>query len=118
MIVAAIVLFVLAVVVVGTTVLAAGDVLKLNQVAGIRVHYFMASQGAWEAGHLAALLPVTLGGVLAVAGGVACLVRPGSAGIVVVSAVLFAALLAWGILRGDRAALDALAAATDDGGAE
>jgi hypothetical protein len=117
-IVGAIVLFVLAVAVVGTTVLAAGGVLKINHVAGIRVHYFLVSQSSWEAGHLGALLPVTIGGVLAVAGGVACLLRPGSGGLLALSFVLFAALMAWGILRGDRAALDAIARDADDDGSE
>lgn len=110
MIVGAIVLFVLAVVVVGTTVLAAGGVLPLNPVAGIRVHYYVVSQQAWAAGHLAALLPVTVGGVIAAVGGVVALLVPGSGAVLVVAYVLLFALLAWGIVRGDRAALDAIAA--------
>lgn len=109
MIVGAVVLFVLAVVVVGTTVFAAGGILKLNNFVGIRVHYFMASQSAWEAGHLGALLPSTIGGLIAVAGGIVALLRPDSVGVLVVTYILLFALLAWGVLRGDRAALDALA---------
>jgi hypothetical protein len=109
-IVAAVILFVLAVVIVGTTVLAAGGIIPLNRAVGIRVHYFMVSKEAWEAGHAAALLPVTIGGLIAVAGGVVALLRPDSVGIVIVAFILLFALMAWGILRGDRAALDAVAA--------
>ncbi|MDF2443610.1 MAG: hypothetical protein JWR01_1813 [Subtercola sp.] len=110
---AAVILFVLAIVLVGTTVLAAGGVLPLNRYAGIRVHFFVLSQEAWQTGHAAALRPITLGGLLAVAGGVVALVRPGSVGVVVVAFLLLFALVAWGIVRGDRAALDAHAASVD-----
>lgn len=110
---AAVILFVLAITLVGTTVLAAGGVVRLNRFAGIRVHYFLLSQEAWQSGHAAALLPVTLGGLIAVAGGVVALVRPGSVGVVVVAFLLLFALVAWGILRGDRAALDAHAASVE-----
>lgn len=113
MIVAAIVLFLLAFVLMGTTVLAASGVIRLNSFVGIRVHYFVASQDAWEAGHLAALPPVTIGGLIGMAGGIVALVRPDSVGLVVVAFVLMFALAAWGILRGDRAALDAVAATGD-----
>jgi hypothetical protein len=119
-IVAVLVLFLLAVVLVGTTVLAAGGVLKLNQFAGIRVHYYVVSQEAWEAGHLGALLPVTVGAVIAIAAGVVVLLVPSTGAILVAGYVLLLALAAWGIVRGDRAALDAVAAAaeTDDRQAE
>lgn len=114
MIAAAVILFVVAVVVLMTTVLAAAGVIKLNRAVGIRVHYFVVSQEAWEAGHAAALLPVTLGGLIAIAGGIVALTRPEAVGVVIVAFVLLFALLAWGILRGDRAALDAFAAANDE----
>ncbi|BDZ48391.1 hypothetical protein GCM10025867_06320 [Frondihabitans sucicola] len=113
MIAAAVTLFAVAVVVVGTTVFAAGGVIKLNHAVGIRVHYYLASQEAWEAGHAAALLPVTIGGLIAVAGGIVGLLRPDSVGIVIVAFLLLFALMAWGILRGDRAALDAFAEASE-----
>jgi hypothetical protein len=103
-IVAAIVLFLLAVVIVASTVAAATGILKVNHVVGIRVHWFLFSQEAWQAGHLAALLPVTIGGVIAVAGGFVCLFRPGSEGVLIVTILLVIALMAFGILRGDRAA--------------
>lgn len=104
MIVAAIVLFIVAVTVVSTTVAAASGLLKLNTVAGIRMHWYLASQEAWEAGHHRALLPVTVGGVIAVAGGIVVLFRPGSGGILVVTIILLIASMAFGIVRGDRAA--------------
>lgn len=112
---AAVILFVLAIAVVGTTVLSAGGIVPVNRYAGIRVPHFTASKEAWEAGHAAALLPVTLAGVIAVGGGVVALVRPGSAGVVVVAFLLFFALVAWGILRGDRAAVGASTTATTGG---
>lgn len=107
MIAAAIVLFVLAVIVMGTTVLAAAGVLRLNGRAGIRVGHFLDSQEAWEKGHLAALLPVTVGGLVGIVGGLVALSRSGSAGLVVVTFVLLFAFLAWGIVRGNAAATDA-----------
>lgn len=113
MIAAAVILFVLAIVIMGTTVLAAAGVIKLNRAIGIRVHYFMTSQDAWEAGHAAALLPVTIGGLIGIAGGIVALTRPDSVGVVIVAFILLFALMAWGILRGDRAALDAYAASAD-----
>jgi hypothetical protein len=103
-IVTAIVLFVVAVVIVASTVAAATGILRLNNFVGIRVHWFLFSQDAWEAGHLAALLPMTIGGVIAVAGGFVCLLRPGSGGVLIVTIILLIALMAFGIVRGDRAA--------------
>lgn len=107
MIVAAIVLFLLAVVVMGTTVLAAAGPLQLNGRAGIRVGHFLDSQAAWEKGHLAALLPVTVGGLVAIVGGLVGLLRPDSVGLVVVAFVLLFVFLAWGIVRGNAAAAEA-----------
>ncbi|ROQ40081.1 SdpI/YhfL family protein [Frondihabitans sp. PhB188] len=107
MIVAAIVLFVFAAVVMGTTVLAAAGVVKLNGAVGIRIGHFLDSQDAWEAGHLKALLPVTVGGLVAVAGGLVALQPAPSAGLVVVAYVLLFAFLTWGIVRGNAAAADA-----------
>lgn len=103
MIIAAVVLFALAVVVVGTTVAAAAGLLKVNGVAGIRIPAVTQSQEAWEAGHLAALLPVTIGGIIAVAGGFVCLMPQGSAGVLIVTIILFIALLGFGVVRADRA---------------
>jgi len=111
---AAVILFVLAIVIMGTTVLAAAGVIKLNRAAGIRVHYYLLSQEAWEAGHAAALLPVTIGGLIAIAGGIVALTRSDSVGVVIIAFILLFALMAWGILRGDRAALDAYATAADE----
>jgi hypothetical protein len=105
-IVAAIVLFVLAVVIVGTTVAAASGILRVNTVAGIRIPSLLASQPAWEAGHLAALLPMTIAGVIAVAGGFVCLYRPGSGPVLLVVILLVIALIAFGVVRADRAARD------------
>ena len=110
MIIAAVVLFVVALVILGTTVLAAGGVVKRNRAVGIRIHNFLLSQAAWEAGHAAALLPVTVGGLIAIAGGLVALTRPDSIGVVIVAFILLFALIAWGIIRGDRAAFDAFAA--------
>ncbi|MCU1526782.1 MAG: hypothetical protein JWP75_545 [Frondihabitans sp.] len=104
MIFPAIVLFFVAIVIVASTVAAATGLLRLNHVVGIRVHWFLFSEEAWEAGHLAALLPMTIGGVIAVAGGFVCLYRPGSGGVLIVTILLLIALMAFGILRGDRAA--------------
>ena len=60
----------------------------MNHLAGIRFRHVMASTGAWQAGHRAALVPVTVGCALAV-------------GSVVVSLVV-------GPWRADRAASDVL----------
>ncbi|RKR76027.1 SdpI family protein [Frondihabitans australicus] len=108
MIIAAIVLFVVAVAIVGTTVAAAGGILRLNTVAGIRIPSLLASQSAWEAGHLAALLPMTIAGVIAAAGGFVVLYRPGSGGVLAVVIILMLALIAFGVVRADRAARGAV----------
>lgn len=111
MIVAAIVLFVAALLIVGVTVAATGGLLPINSIAGIRYRYFMASESAWQAGHHAALLPVTIGGVIMAAGGIVLLLRPATPELFVVAViVLFLVFAAWGVIRGNRAALDTIAA--------
>lgn len=111
MIVAAIVLFVAAVLIVGVTVAATGGLLPINSVAGIRYRYFMVSENAWQAGHHAALFPVTVGGAILAAGGVVLVLRPETPALFVVAVVvLFLVFAAWGVIRGNRAALDAVAA--------
>lgn len=104
MIVAAIVLFVIAVAVVATTAAAATGLLKINSVAGIRIPSVTRSPAAWEAGHLAALLPVTIAGVVAVVTGFVVMFRPGSGAVLIVAVILLVALLAFAVVRADRAA--------------
>ncbi|AMM19290.1 hypothetical protein AX769_03015 [Frondihabitans sp. PAMC 28766] len=99
MIVIAIALFVVAVVIVATTVAAAVGLLKVNPIAGIRIPAVMQSEEAWEAGHLAALLPMTVGGVIAVAGGFVCLLRPGSWVVLIVTVLLLIASLLFAVVR-------------------
>jgi uncharacterized membrane protein len=104
-IVAAIVLFVLAAAIVGTTGAAAGGLLGPNHVAGIRIPALLASPEAWRVGHRHALAPLVLAGVIAVAAGVVCLVRPDSVGVLIVVVLLIVALIAFGVVRAGRAAL-------------
>lgn len=107
------VVFAACAVVFGTTLAAARGRLGVNHLAGIRFRHVMASPEAWQAGHRAALVPVTVGCALAVGSIVVPLVVGPSeeaiafwaAGSMIV--LLFGTLV--GAWRADQAATDVLA---------
>jgi uncharacterized membrane protein len=105
-IVAAIVLFVIALAIVATAGAAATGLLGPNHVAGIRIPALLASPEAWRIGHRRALAPLALAGVIGVAAGIVCLVRPDSVGVLIVALLLIVALIAFAVVRAGRAALD------------
>jgi hypothetical protein len=102
----ALLLAVAALLVLGTTQLAAWGVLRRNGWIGIRTRPLLASDAAWRAGHRAALpalrgtcLPVAIGGVI---GSVAA--GAGMNSVASWGALLLVAGIAWGTFRAGRAA--------------
>ena len=99
-------------VVFGTTLAAARGRLGVNHLAGIRLQHVMASPEAWQAGHRAALVPVTVGCALAVGSVVVPLVMGPSEDAMAtweigsMVALLFGTLV--GAWRADQAATDVL----------
>lgn len=93
----------------GATLAAARGRLGVNHLAGIRFAHVMASPAAWQAGHRAALVPVTVACALAVATAVVLVVAGGlsdgaqGAWIVGSMVVLLVGVLV-GAWRADRAA--------------
>jgi hypothetical protein len=59
-IVVSLIVFAACAVVFGTTLAAARGRLGVNHLAGIRLQHVMASSEAWQAGHRAALVPITV----------------------------------------------------------
>ena len=102
----ALLLAVAALLILGTTQIAAWGGLKRNGWIGIRTRPLMASDEAWRAGHRAALpalrgtcIPVAIGGVIgAAASGV------GMNSVATWGALLLVAGIAWGTFRAGRAA--------------
>jgi hypothetical protein len=91
-------------VVFGTTLAAARGRLGVNQLAGIRFPHVMESPETWRAGHRAALVPVTVGCVLAVgAAFVPVLVSLGEGVEVLWIVVSIAAMLLGTLIGGWRA---------------
>ncbi|MET4052580.1 hypothetical protein ABID81_001950 [Frigoribacterium sp. PvP054] len=106
-------------VVFGTTLAAARGRLGVNHVAGIRFDHVLASPEAWQAGHRAALVPVTVGCALAVVTATVPVVARGlsegaqGAWIVGSTIVLLVGVLG-GAWRADRAAVVVLSGSTKD----
>jgi hypothetical protein len=100
-------------VVFGTTLAAARGWLGVNHLAGIRFRHVMASPEAWQAGHRAALVPVTVGCALAVGSIVVPLVVGPSEEAIAFWAAGSMIVLSFGTLigtwRADQAATDVLA---------
>ncbi|OUE09933.1 hypothetical protein C5E16_06865 [Clavibacter michiganensis] len=102
----ALLLAVAALLILGTTQLAAWGVLKRNGWIGIRTRPLMTSDAAWRAGHRAALpalrgtcLPVAIGGVI---GGIAA--GAGMNSVASWGALLLVGGIAWSTFRAGRAA--------------
>lgn len=100
-------------VVFGSTLAAARGRLGVNHLAGIRFHHVMASPEAWQAGHRAALVPVTIGCALAVGSIVVPLVVGPTEDAIAIWAIGSMVVLLFGTLvgtwRADQAATDVLA---------
>ncbi|RIJ51372.1 SdpI family protein [Clavibacter lycopersici] len=102
----ALLLAVAALLILGTTQLAAWGVLRRNGWIGIRTRPLMASDEAWRAGHLAALpalrstcLPVAIGGVI---GGIAA--GAGMNSVASWGALLLVGGILWSTFRAGQAA--------------
>ena len=95
-----------------TTLAAARGRLGVNHLAGIRFRHVMASPEAWQAGHRAALVPVTVGCALAVGSVVVPLVMGPSEDAMAIWAIGSMAALLFGTLvgawRADQAATNVL----------
>jgi uncharacterized membrane protein len=113
MLLAVVVTVLAAAVIVAVTWLAAVGRLRVNTLAGYRFRYFLAGDDAWQAGHRAALLPTVVGAAALAAGGLAALGAEGEgaqAVCIIGGCVILLACVGWGVVRGNRAALDAVAA--------
>jgi len=118
MLFAALVTVLAATVIAATTWMAAAGRLRINPLAGYRFRYFLAGEDAWRAGHRAALLPTVIGAGALAAGGIASAVvdtDDSAAACVFGGCGILLACVVWATLRGNRAALDALATQVDPG---
>ncbi|MDL9978049.1 SdpI family protein [Microbacterium candidum] len=104
----AVILVVAAYVVVLLIVLCGRGVIKVNGAVGLRVPALMASEGAWEAGHRAAVAPTIAGALVATLFLSAATLMTGMRDIVVLPVLLaLVGGVAWGAVIGSRAAGDA-----------